>query len=226
MSISIINKCSKNIILKQNEEEKVLKPREKMFLNENCFCFSLKTEEKSKKEKFSSSYILSLEAFFSINNASEELIIKREEIKVSYSPSIVCERLIPTDENIKPEYYSITEKEELLKTYKNNRLFDIFVFEPILLHTLSISFYIFIAIGIILGFIFSPLISIIYFVCLYLCSLLIDIISYKLVDTAFSKIFKTKNENIEFKSILDDKFISQYLKEKLKKEDVKTDFII
>jgi len=226
MSISIINKCSKNIILKQNEEEKVLKPKEKTFLNENCFCFSLKTEEKSKKEKFSSSYILFLEAFYSTNNETEEIIIKREEIKVSYSPSIVCERLIPTDENIKPEYYSITEKEELLKTYKINRLFDIFVFEPILLHTLSISFYIFIAIGIILGFIFSPLISIIYFVCLYLCSLLIDIISYKLVDTAFSKIFKTKNENIEFKSILDDKFISQYLKEKLKKEDVKTDFII
>jgi len=225
MSISIINKCSKNIILKQKEEEKVLKPREKMFLNENCFCFSLKTEEKSKKEKFSSSYILSLEAFFSMNNTSEELIIKREEIKVSYLPSVVYERLIPTNENIKPEYYSITKKEELLKTYKKNRLFDIFVFEPILLHTLSINFYFFIAIGVILGFIFSPLISIIYFVCLYLCSLSIDIISYKLVDTAFGKIFKTKNENIEFNNILDDKFISQYLKEKAEKEDIKTDFI-
>ena len=216
MKIEFFNKCSKNVLLKINNNDFfLLKPLEKKIIlidRIDQFDLTIRKEETSffEKKKFRNKYILAVETKYVFNGINDEdisLTIVREEVRVTgeayYDKLVLCERT-----NIVNEYNSICDVEKIKSIYNkryylNNILISPFEHLTFLCLCILILTLVF---AVKINFLFS----FVFFIIGYLFIWILDNILRKLSNMFHKKVFDMEDDKCEFEKIITEQYINVF----------------
>lgn len=216
MKIEFFNKCSKNVLLKINNDEVFLmKPLEKKTVvseNTDTFTLRIQKEEASFFEKKGShrGYKLTVEtqyAFEPVGNEDISLTIVREVAHVAvnayYDRLLLCEK--PDNAH---EYSTICNAEEMKSVYsKRYHLYSILVspFENLTSFCLG---------ALVLTLVFAVkinvLFSIAFFILAYLFIWILDKVTEKISDRFYKRVPNADDEKSEFEKIITDPYLNHF----------------
>lgn len=176
------------------------------------FDISVRRDTISHKKKYM--YVLEIETRYKITNYSGGVInIICEQDKIRHN--IYYERMYLYSDNAEfvPRAFDVYGKKEIVSAFNKSRLYDFFVFEP-LMHLFGITGIFIIVLGIYLSYTFSLRVSFLYFFTLYCLEIGMQLFVDYVWNRISKNVFKVDDEKTEFYNYFDKDFIYKYYAEK------------
>lgn len=216
MKIDFFNKCSKNVLLKINDNEFFLmKPLEKKIIlldGVDKFSLIIRKEESSffQKKKFRKKYILTVETkyvFEDMGNKDISLTIVRETVRVTgeayYDKLVLCKKASNVN-----EHSSICDIKKIKSIYNKRYYLNNILISPFE-HLTLLCFGI-----LILTLLFAVkidlLFSFVFFIITYLFVWILDNVIRKLSNMFHKKAFAIEDDKSEFEKIISEQYINNF----------------
>ena len=216
MKIEFFNKCSKNVLLKTNNNESILlKPLEKKVIlidSIDEFDLSIRKEETSffEKKKFRNKYILTVETKYIFNGTNDEdisLTIVREEVRITgeayYDKIVLCEKT-----RIVNEYNSICDVEKIKSIYNKRYYLNNILISPF--EHLTFLCLCILILTLVFAVKINVLFSFMFFLIGYLFIWMLDNIIRKFSNIFHKKVFDVEDDKCEFEKIVTEQYINNF----------------